>query len=315
MRGLARWLVPLCLLASGCAADQRDAVSNATVTTVTTVTPQVPAPPPWQASPREPDPDVKRQAAAAVQAIGTYGAGEGTPVAARARLAAAGFSPSLVDGATMLLKADAASGATVRYPQFGGLTPTEASVMVITTLETLDRQGRRASETRVLDVRLARAGTYWTPTAIVADGRRPASGPQPSDGSSPILSNPRIELPDSARDDIRSRQTDPRVIDLLARLADQWPVGVTVLATGHPPNVFATDRVSNHKAGRGVDIWSVDGVAVVDQQHSPVLRALVAEALAFGATEVGAPFDTDGPGGRVFTNTLHLDHLHLAFKV
>lgn len=304
----------MCLLAAGCAADQPNDRSGNPVTTVTTVLPELPVPPTWQASSREPDPEVKRRAAAAVQTIGTYRAGEGTIAAAKARLASAGFSATLADGAASLLKADVAGSAAIRYPQLAGLTTNEASVMVITTLETLDRERRRSSETRVLDVRLTRVGTGWTPTAIVADGRRPTAGEQPPDTASPILSDPRIDLPDSARDDVRSRSTDARVVDLLARLGQRWSIGVTVLATGHPPNVFATDRVSNHSVGRGVDIWSVDGIAVIDQQQSPVLRAVVAEAVAFGATEVGAPFDTDGPGGRVFTNTLHLDHLHLAFK-
>lgn len=145
-------------------------------------------------------------------------------------------------------------------------------------------------------------------------GEAPAT-PTPLSGSADsVLSNPGIDLPDSARWDIESGAIDARVLDLLAELARDHRLSVTVLATGHPNNVFASRRVSNHTVGRAVDIWAIDGRPVVEQrQPDGALAALARSLLARGVTELGGPWDLDGPGGASFANTVHQDHLHLGF--
>ena len=129
-----------------------------------------------------------------------------------------------------------------------------------------------------------------------------------------LLDEPRVDLPDSAQWDLQRGFVDDRVVELVRTLATDHELRVTVFGTGHPANVFGTDRTSNHTAGRGVDIWSIDGRPVAEQRDAPVIVSIIEKARAFGATEIGAPVDTDGSGGSVFTNTVHHDHLHLAFR-
>jgi len=291
------------------------APTTSTTSTTSTTVPTLPPPQRWAPSGAEPVPNAKSLAARVIEAIGTYPAGAGTVAAARDRLAAADLPPALADGAAALLRADAAGRAEVVYPQLGGLTETQTSIVVVARLDTLDGDGVTTSVTRTVDVRLERGGGPWRATGLTSDGGSPpASPPAMPPAVTALLEDDRVELPSSAVWDLQSGATGEAVALLLTTLSKDHELRVTVLATGHPMNVFATDRLSNHTAGRAVDIWAVDGIPVVDQQQSPVLRAVVDAALAAGATEVGAPFDVDGPGGRVFTNTVHLDHLHLAFR-
>ena len=103
------------------------------------------------------------------------------------------------------------------------------------------------------------------------------------------------------------------VLDAMLLLARDHSFSVTVLATGHPSEVFETPSVSNHTEGRGVDIWAVDGVPVVAQRtDGSVVEVMVRELLGAGVTEIGSPWDIDGPGGPSFTNVVHQDHLHVA---
>ena len=63
-----------------------------------------------------------------------------------------------------------------------------------------------------------------------------------------------------------------------------------------------------------MDIWAVDGLPVVAQRVTgSVVRGLVQELMTLGVTEIGSPWDLDGPGGASFTNVVHQDHLHVAF--
>ena len=302
------------LALAGCSDDGGATTPGTAAADTTTSTAPLPRPTPWAPSPRETQPQLKQRAALAVQTIGTYPLGDGTPEAAASRLTGAGLAPTLGSSAGSLLDPNRASSARVLYPQLGGLTATAASVMVVTEINTQDAEGRRSLSTRVVDVRMTRGAGGWEVAAIASDGQGPAPTATPTAGTLALLEEQRVQLPGSAVADLRSGHTDPRVVDLLVRLAAKWRLSVSVLSTGHPPNVFETDRTSNHTAGRGVDIWAVDDIPVIDQQRSPALTALVNEALALGATEIGAPFDTDGPGGRMFTNEVHLDHLHLAFR-
>jgi hypothetical protein len=266
-------------------------------------------PPAWAPSATEPEPEAKVAAAGLVQIVGTYGRGGGSLEETQARLRDAGLAPSLADAVVPLLDADGAGSVEIVYPQLGGLEPTEASVMVVARF-TIDG----SSVVRTVDVRLARTASGWQPTAIASIGGSPPVEQRASESALSLLDNARVELPDSARWDLEAGLVDDRVVELVRLLVERHRVAVTVFGSGHPLNVFGTDRTSNHTAGRGVDIWGIDGVPVADQQQSPVIAAIVQLALDAGATEIGAPADPDGPGGTIFTNTVHQDHLHLAFK-
>ena len=268
-------------LATACSVGSATSREPAKAATTTTRT-RLPVPDRYQPLPGEPVPDVKQLAADALQTLGTYPAGQGTAAAASERL--------------------------------GGLTSTDASVMVVLRQRVLAGGAARAV-TRTVDVRLTRDASGWLVREVASMGGDPVEPVAPSAAAQAVLANQAIELPDSARWDVEAGRIDDRVLQVLVGLAGKHTVAVTVLATGHPHNVFASESVSNHTAGRGVDIWAVDSVPVVSQRDpSGALRALVAELLADGVTELGSPWDLDGPGvGASFTNTVHQDHLHLAF--
>lgn len=284
-----------------------------TTTSTTTTLPVLAAPARYVPVTGEPEPEAKTIAADVLQAVGTYEVGDA--VAGLTGRAAGFADPATVAGATALLDDAVASSIEIVYPQLGGLTDTEAAIMLVYRQITLDREGQRTEETRTADVRLVRSPTGWSVSEIASIGLAPAGSAPLSPAAEAVLSNPAIDLPASARWDIEAGIVDDRVLDVLSRVAAVAPVGVTSFKTGHPMNVFGASYVSNHTEGRAVDIWAFDGQPVVLQRAAgSALQEVVRQLVAEGAvTELGAPWDLDGPGGPSFANTVHQDHLHLAF--
>src|SRR5690606_25674833 len=133
-----------------------------------------------------------------------------------------------------------------------------------------------------------------------------------------VATDPRIEMPDSARLDILAGLVSPVLLDVMSQLADVTPYGVTVLATGHPHNVFETDRQSHHTVGRAVDIHRIGDTLVIDdhEEGSPTMEIMRWMLDHPDVRQVGGPWDLDGKSSsRSFTNTVHLDHVHLAVNV
>lgn len=279
----------------------------------TTEAPRLAPPERYVPLPGEPGPEVKQLASDVLQSIGTYEIGGGTAAAAMERLAGRGSS-AVVDAAAPLLLPAAASAVEIVYPQLAGLTEADAAIMVVFRHRVLVA-GEEEVAMRTADVRLVRGSAGWSVSTIASLGGNPVSVGTLSPSAQAALNSDRLELPDSARWDIEAGRIDDRLLDLLTRIAVDHSLSVTVLATGHPYNVFGTKLVSNHSVGRAVDVWAVDGVPVVSQRDpAGPLQALVAQLLADGVTELGSPWDLDGPGnGSSFTNTVHQDHLHLAF--
>ena len=268
---------------------------------------------PYVPLPGEPVPEVKQLAADILQAIGTYGIGGGTIAGAEERLAGRA-APSVGHAALPLLVPGAESAVDIIYPQLSGLTQTEAGVMLVFRQRLLE-DGEERSTTRVADMRFRRMPTGWIVSELPSVGGEPPEDVVTSETGRAVLDNERINLPDTARWDIEAGIVDERLLRVLLELAAAHTLDVTVFATGHPLHVFGTQRLSNHTAGRGVDIWAVDGMPVISQgEKGGPLHALVENLLTSGITELGSPWDIDGPGGRTsFTNAVHLDHLHLAF--
>jgi hypothetical protein len=308
------------LVTASCSSDDAASTPNATAVTTdpsqTTSTTQRPLPEPARYQPvaGEPVPDAKQLAADTLQRIGTYPDGGGTPDAARQRLAELAASPSVADQAGPLLAPGASSSVEIVYPQLGGLSETEASVMVVFRHRLLADGARERVVTRTADVRLTAGPGGWSVTQLASTGGDAVEPAALSPAAEAVLASDAIDLPDSARWDIEAGRVEDRVLQLLVDLAADHTLSVTVLSTGHPTNVFETETVSNHTRGRGVDIWAVDGQPVISQRDpAGPLRALVADLLARGVTELGSPVDVDGAGGASFANTVHQDHLHLAF--
>lgn len=263
--------------------------------------------------PREPAPEIKQLSADVLQAVGTYGPGGGTIPAAADRIAGKA-NPSVAQSAEPLLLPDVSSAIDIVYPQLSGLTANEAGIMAVFRQRVLEN-GTERSVTRVADLRFRRAANGWTVTELASLGGEPRPGERLSAAAQAVLDSDRIRLPDSAKWDLQAGQVDDRVLNVLLSLAQEHTLEVTVFASAHPRNVFASSSVSNHTVGRAVDIWAVDDKPVLAQrQEDSPLRQLVAALPAQGVTELGSPWDLDGPGtGVMFTNTVHQDHLHLAF--
>ena len=268
----------------------------------------------WRPGDDEVYPNAKRLAAVVAQRLATYPQGSSPRGVSRA--VARKFETSadrLLGAARELVRGEFQSAGTVVYPQLGGLTPTAASVMVVIDQELLDATGGRRVERRTLDVRLRLADGEWALDGVASGGGVPVDRPrQLSPEAAAVLDHPSVVLSDSARWDIYGAGIATELLALIARVADRHQIAVATLSTGHPLNVFATDRQSNHTKGRAVDIYSIDGEPVVSQRtKGSAAHRLTGWLFDRGVPELGSPWALDGYGGRSFTDDVHLDHLHV----
>jgi hypothetical protein len=172
--------------------------------------------------------------------------------------------------------------------------------------------------TRVLDLRFVQRTETdgWDLTVLPSVGG--TFVPRPADlrpATAAFLDDPRIVLPDSSRWDVHRGTVSERLLGVLNQLAEQTPFEVLVLQSGHPVNVFNTDRVSRHTMGRAADIHHIGGTLVVDDRAVASPTYLTAEFLYDLVDEVdnlGSPWALDERGGRSFTDSVHLDHFHVA---
>lgn len=203
---------------------------------------------------------------------------------------------------------------TVEYAQLGGHLNNRASIMVVVRQE-LGVEELERVETRTMDVRLVRApGGAWVFDALASAGGVPVDRPATLSAlAAAVVDDRRMRLPDSAIWDIYAGHTDEALLRLMADLADRTPYVVTVLHTGHPYNVFETDRISNHSVGHAIDIYLLGETFVVnDRADDSTTRAHV-EWLA-GRTdikELGSPWKLPDATARTFTNEVHQDHIHI----
>lgn len=281
--------------------------------TTTTTIPKLDPAVPYAPQPNEVEVELKQAAADTLHALFTYEVGQGTIEAATQRLSGVPALPEVATKAAPLLFVDLAAAADIVYPQLGGLIPSKASVMTVVSLRTL-RGSERATVVRTMDVRLERRAGVWTVVDLPSlGGQRLERPPTLSAAAQRVLDHPQIEMPDTARWDIYGGKIADRILETMASIADTQPIAVTVLSTGHPLEVFGTARPSNHIPGRGVDLWKVGSPVIDLRDPNGSLRPLVERLLGEGVTELGAPFDADGARPASFTNTVHLDHVHIAF--
>ena len=276
----------------------------------------VPAAAPWQAGEGEVRPQIKELAARLVETAGTWTGGATSVADLRARLADAGFAAALANAASALQADSPAASLAVTYPQYGGLSGGRASVMV-TAEQTLVVGGALSRRGHTVDVRLVEgsSGGQWFVEDVLPGVPRPP-GASLNTAARGLLENARITLPAAAAADIRAGVVDPQVLAVLAGLAADHKLTVTVFVTGHPRNVFGTERVSKHTLGKAVDIWAIDGQAVADPDTPRALvTAVMRRAASLGADEVGGPVDLDARGGGTFfTDQVHQDHVHVGVR-
>lgn len=262
-------------------------------------------------------PNAKRLAGRVAQHLTTYPAGSNThDIAGTVVSEFGGDVEALAAAAAGLVDPAVASVGTVVYPQLGGLTATAVSVMVLVRQETIDADGRSAAVTRTIDVRLRLEGDSWTFDRLGSGGGPAESRPDDlSPAAAAVLDHPRIDLPDTARWDIYRGDIEDRLLELMADIAERHHISVLVVSTGHPWEVFGTDRQSNHTRGRAVDIYAVDGELVVAQRAEGTPAHQLSRTLFdAGVPELGSPWAFDGFGGRSFTDVVHQDHLHVAVR-
>lgn len=131
---------------------------------------------------------------------------------------------------------------------------------------------------------------------------------------SQVLTNPRITMTANARSDVEAGVVDARILALLDAISRRFPIGISVLKTGHSKYVAGTDRISNHFYGRAVDVSFVAGAPVSSSNHAAreVVMFLAGLGAAVGPDEVGNPFGhLEFLGG--FTDGDHADHIHIGF--
>ncbi|MEV5939995.1 hypothetical protein [Streptomyces sp. NPDC051994] len=279
--------------------------------------PELPTAVRWRPGPGEIQPAAKLAAVQLVEALGTWPNGQSGVRAAAGRAAALGIPSALAaqlagQAGSLMPPADAAV-IRVIDAQYGGILSDTASVLVVCDQPTLIGRTVRPGGTTV-DVRLSRTSSGWGVTALHPAAPGPA---RPLDGAArEVFAQSRIELPPASAADIRSGAVHDSVLHAMLQLAGSYRLSVSVVRSGHPLDVFGTDRPSDHPLGRAFDVWRIDGHPVVDPATS---RTLITEfmraAAAAGSYNVGGPVQLTGgaTANQFFSDDTHHDHVHIGF--
>lgn len=272
---------------------------------------------PWRPGPGEIEPAAKLAAVRLVEALGTWPAGQGGEQAAVDRAAALGIPVSSASQLTAQAGSlrPTADAAVVRVidAQYGGILSDTASVLVVCDQPTLTGTTVRPGGTTV-DVRLSRGSAGWRVTALHPAAPGPATALDSA--AREVLAQSRIELPPASAADIRSGAVHDSVLRAMLQLAGSYRLSVSVVRSGHPLDVFGTDRPSDHPLGRAFDVWRIDGHPVVDPATSRTLiTAFMRAAAAAGSYNVGGPVQLTGgaTANQFFSDDTHHDHVHVGF--
>ena len=269
----------------------------------------------WQPSSNDIDPQVKARAVQLVEALGSWEPGQGSTAAARARTSALGLDPALVAQAGPLLDPAAPAAALqVLEAQYGGILTDTASVLVVCRQWTRGADGRVLAGGTTMDVRLSRAQPQWTVTALHPARPGPATAALPA-AAQRVLASDAITLPPAAEADIRSGAVHESALEALLTLSRGYRMQLSVVRSGHPIDVFGTDRPSDHPLGRAFDVWRIDGREVVDPQTpKSLVEGFMRAAAAAGSYNVGGPYQlSGGTADQFFSDDTHHDHVHAGF--
>ncbi|KAA1420969.1 hypothetical protein F0U44_01100 [Nocardioides humilatus] len=192
----------------------------------------------------------------------------------------------------------------VTYTQYFGYLPPDASILV-----EADFVGGGGT---TYDVRIRQAGDGWAVDSVTG-ATPPSPLEKPGRLIRRVLQNDRITLPWAGRADVAAGLVADSVLRSMLAVAEHHRIGISVLISAHPVNVFGTDRRSNHPDGRAYDIGRIDGQLVVDPGSSAAVQDVMRIAAGTGAYQVGGPEDLDGGGSQYFSDATHSDHVHVGF--
>ncbi|WP_202806505.1 hypothetical protein [Kribbella catacumbae] len=195
--------------------------------------------------------------------------------------------------------------------QYGGLLADTASVLVPCRQHSIV-DGKVVTGGTTVDVRLSRSGQAWRVTSM-HPARPGVATTRLSAAASQVLASDRIILPPASAADIRSGTIQDTVLTAMLTLAEDYQLGISVIRSGHPLNVFGTSRPSDHPLGRAFDTWQINGRAVVDPAtpRSLITNYMRATATS-GSHNVGGPYQLPGP--TYFSDRTHHDHIHAGYR-
>lgn len=216
--------------------------------------------------------------------------------------------PSEIDAAAKRVAARAVEALPdvrqVTYTQYFGYLPPDASILV--EADFVDGGGT------TYDVRISQTQEGWHADSITA--ATPTSPlPDPGPLVRRVLDSDRIALPWAGRVDVAAGLVSDVVLRSMLAVAEHHRIGISVLISAHPVQVFGTDRRSNHPDGLAYDIGSIDGQPVVDPGAARLVRQVMRNAAGTGASQVGGPDDLDEGGSQYFSDPTHSDHVHVGF--
>ena len=217
-------------------------------------------------------------------------------------------NPAEIDGAAKRAAARAVEALPdvlqVTYTQYFGYLPPVASILV--EADFVDGGGT------TYDVQISQTRERWRVDSITAaEPVAPLEDPGPLVRR--VLDSDRIVLPWAGRVDVAAGLVSDAVLRSMLEVAAQHQIGISVLISAHPVNVFGTDRRSNHPDGLAYDIGSIDGRLVVDPGAAGLVRQVMRIAAGTGASQVGGPDDLDDGGSQYFSDPTHSDHVHVGF--
>ncbi len=138
----------------------------------------------------------------------------------------------------------------------------------------------------------------------------------PSSTASPINWDNLTLSNDLEQQDLDNGVIDPRIVGLIGAITQTHTITISALKSDHS-YLTASGNVSNHSAGRAMDIAMVDGVSCTDVSPSAPCgtlgRTLTLLPPGTMPTELIYCYDLDGPSGPAFALPDHCDHVHVGF--
>lgn len=214
---------------------------------------------------------------------------------------------------TAVLRRTTAAGRVTEVldAQYGGLLATAASVLVATRTWRRSR-GRVVTGGRTFDVRLSRSGGRWVVDRVLPSRPGPRAAALPRVARQ-VLGSDRVDLPPAAAADVASGRVSPTTLAGILALARTHRIGISVVRSGHPLDVFGTTRPSDHPRGRAFDVWRIGDRPVVDPgTPARLVTGFMRAAADVGAYNVGGP-SLLGSAPQYFSDRTHHDHVHVGF--